>query len=104
MAYEELKLELEGRLADLQARLSSIKKDVTKAHSVDSAERAQERENDEVVDAIGNETAESIHVIQAALGRIENGTYGACEQCGESIDQARLRAIPEATRCLSCVQ
>ncbi len=104
MAYEDLKHELEERLADLQTRLSSIKKDVTQAHSVDSAERAQERENDEVVDAIGNETALSISVIQAALGRIESGTYGVCEDCGETIGQARLKAIPEATRCLSCTR
>jgi DnaK suppressor protein len=104
MKYDELKQELEVRLADLQVRLSSIKKDASQTHSVDSAERAQERENDEVVDAIGNETALSIGIIQAALGRIESGTYGACENCGVSMDQARLQAIPEATRCLGCIQ
>ena len=104
MEYEDLKYELEARLADLEARLSNIKKDVTQAHSGDSAEQAQERENDEVVDAIGNETALSISIIQAALGRIENGSYGVCAQCGESITQARLKAIPEATQCLNCVQ
>jgi DnaK suppressor protein len=104
MAHEDLKRELEHRLADLQARLSSIKKDVTRPHSGDSAEQAQERENDEVVDAIGNETALSIKVIQAALGRIENGTYGRCDSCGESIGAARLKAIPEATRCVECVE
>ena len=104
MTYEDLKYELEARLAGLEARLSNIKRDVTQAHSGDSAEQAQERENDEVVDAIGNETALSISIIQAALGRIENGTYGACNQCGESITQERLKAIPEATRCLNCVQ
>jgi RNA polymerase-binding protein DksA len=104
MSHEDLKRELEQRLADLQARLSNIKQDVTKLHSGDSAEQAQERENDEVVDAIGNETAFSIKVIQAALGRIENGTYGLCESCGEDIGEARLRAIPEATRCVDCVE
>ena len=102
MAYEDLKIELEQRLADMQARLSSIKKDVTQSHSGDSAEQAQERENDEVVDAIGNETAQSIRVIQAALERIEAGTYGTCDSCGEDIGQARLAAVPEATRCVSC--
>src|SRR5210317_2335028 len=100
MAYEALKAELESRLASLQARLASIKKDVTQAHSGDSAEQAQERENDEVVDAIGNETTLSIRVIQAALERIENGTYGSCDNCGEDIGQARLEAMPEATRCV----
>ena len=104
MAYEALKTELEERLATLQTRLSSIKKDVTQAHSGDSAEQAQERENDEVVDAIGNETAQSIRVIMAALERIENGSYGACDSCGDDIGQARLAAVPEATRCVNCAQ
>jgi DnaK suppressor protein len=102
MAHEELKLELEQRLSDLQSRLSSIKRDVTRSHSGDSAEQAQERENDEVVDAIGNETAQSIRVIQAALARIDDGTYGLCENCGEDIAPARLSAVPEATRCVNC--
>ena len=102
MVYEALKAELEGRLAELQARLSSIKRDATQSHSGDSAEQAQERENDEVVDAIGNETAQSIRVIQAALARIEDGTYGECAGCGEDIGQARLEAVPEATRCVNC--
>jgi len=102
MAHEELKLELEQRLSDLQSRLSSIKRDVTQSHSGDSAEQAQERENDEVVDAIGNETAQSIRVIQAALARIDDGTYGLCENCGEGIAPARLSAVPEATRCVNC--
>ena len=102
MAYEELKQELEERLAQLQARLASIKKDATQAHSSDSAEQAQERENDEVVDAIGNETAQSIRDIQAALLRIEDGTYGICGQCGQEISAGRLQAVPEATRCVNC--
>ena len=104
MAYEELKSELEQRLAELESRLASIKKDVSQAHSVDSAEQAQERENDEVVDAIGNETAQSIRVIQSALERIEQGVYGSCIDCGEEIDESRLRAVPEATSCVDCAK
>ncbi len=104
MAYEELKSELEARLAELQSRLASIKKDVTQAHSGDSAEQAQERENDEVVDAIGNETAQSIREIQSALERITDGSYGICDSGGEEIGTGRLEAIPEATRCVRCAQ
>ena len=40
MAYEELKQELEKRLADMQARLTSIKREVTQEYSGDSAEQA----------------------------------------------------------------
>ena len=102
MSHDALKAELEQKLAELQSRLASIKKDVTQSHSGDSAEQAQERENDEVVDAIGNETAQSIRVIQAALSRIEDGSYGLCDSCGKDIGEARLAAVPEATRCVEC--
>jgi len=102
MAHESLKSQLEERLADMLARLNNIKKDVTKAHSGDSAEQAQERENDEVVEAIGNETRQNIRDLQSALTRIEDGSYGACEGCGEDISEGRLEAIPEATRCVNC--
>ena len=102
MAYQELRADLERRLADMLARLASIKKDVTQGYSGDSAEQAQERENDEVVDAIGNETAQSIRDIRAAIERIDEGTYGICERCGEDIGEARLKVVPEATRCVNC--
>jgi RNA polymerase-binding protein DksA len=102
MSHEALRKQLEERLAAMQARLASIKEEVTQSHSGDSAEQAQERENDEVVDAIGNETAQSIRVLQAALMRLEDGTYGLCEKCGEEISEGRLAVIPEATRCVNC--
>ena len=102
MEHQALKDELEVRLAALQTRLASIKKDVTREHSGDSAEQAQERENDEVVDAIGNETAQSIKGVTAALERIADGSYGICENCGDQIGQARLEIVPEATRCVAC--
>ena len=104
MAHEQIRAQLEERLAQLQKRLASIKRQVTQSHSGDSAEQAQERENDEVVDAIGNETAQSIRVVTAALERIDDGSYGICESCGEEIAEGRLQAIPEATRCVNCAE
>jgi RNA polymerase-binding protein DksA len=38
--------------------------------------------------------------IDAALGRIENGTFGTCERCGQPIDAERLEALPWATLCI----
>lgn len=104
MAYETVRIDLEKRLSSLQERLASIKRDVTQAHSVDSADQAQERENDEVVDAIGNETARSIRIIQSALERMDDGSYGLCDNCGQSIAAARLQIIPETTQCVDCAQ
>jgi RNA polymerase-binding protein DksA len=39
-----------------------------------------------------------------ALERIDDGTYGACESCGQPIGKMRLMAFPRATLCLSCKQ
>jgi len=40
--------------------------------------------------------------IKDALDRIEEGTYGICEVCGEDISQKRLEARPVATLCINC--
>jgi RNA polymerase-binding protein DksA len=40
--------------------------------------------------------------IDAALERIEAGTYGTCQTCGKPIGDDRLEAIPYATQCIDC--
>jgi RNA polymerase-binding transcription factor DksA len=42
--------------------------------------------------------------VQAALGRIDAGTFGVCEGCGKPIPQARLEALPYARHCVSCAE
>ena len=37
-----------------------------------------------------------------ALHRLDNGLYGVCADCDKTIPKARLRVIPEATRCVDC--
>jgi DnaK suppressor protein len=40
--------------------------------------------------------------IDRALAKIEDGTYGLCEQCGDTIPEARLQALPHAALCVTC--
>ena len=40
--------------------------------------------------------------VEHALQKFENGTYGLCEECGKSIDPARLEALPQAKLCMGC--
>jgi len=40
--------------------------------------------------------------IDAALGRIAQGTFGSCIRCGGAIGHQRLRAVPETPYCLAC--
>jgi len=41
---------------------------------------------------------------ERALSRLDDGTYGTCESCGQPIGKARLQAFPRATLCLTCKQ
>ena len=40
--------------------------------------------------------------VEHALHKFEEGTYGSCDICGQSIDPARLEALPQANLCMSC--
>lgn len=44
----------------------------------------------------------TLGLVEAALKRLELGTYGFCEVCGEPIDRARLEALPYAAQCVRC--
>lgn len=43
-----------------------------------------------------------LHRLQAARGRLDEGSYGFCEECGDEIDPRRLAALPTTTHCASC--
>ena len=54
--------------------------------------------------SLANNTRDMLFQVQRALGRLEDGTYGVCESCGNPIGKLRLMAFPRATLCLSCKQ
>ncbi|MBX9611518.1 MAG: TraR/DksA family transcriptional regulator [Burkholderiales bacterium] len=69
-------------------------------HAEDS--RAQVATERELEFAIGEREAAELEAIDAALRRVEAGTYGDCVDCGARIAPARLQATPEAARCIHC--
>ena len=68
-------------------------------HLGDVASNTYDRELDSTL-----EESEEAHLarIDAALKRIEDGTYGICENCGKPINIERLEAMPWATLCIDC--
>jgi len=68
-------------------------------HLADHASEMFDREVDESLE----ENAELIvREIDAALGRIDTGTYGICVRCGQQIPEERLAAVPYAVLCVPC--
>jgi RNA polymerase-binding transcription factor DksA len=58
---------------------------------------------EEAIGGQGNATAErALAETNAAIDRIDVGTYGRCERCGDAIGRQRLLALPAARYCLSC--
>jgi RNA polymerase-binding transcription factor DksA len=54
------------------------------------------------VDALVGSLRETLLEIDAALGKLEDGTYGRCESCGQDIAEDRLEAMPAARLCMAC--
>lgn len=69
------------------------------ANFADSSQVTAERGETDVLVA---ELRTALHDIERALERLEAGTYGICERCGQPIADARLEAMPATTTCISC--
>ena len=104
MSEPDRKQALQQKLQELEKRLEGVTRDITKTLSSDFAEQATERENDDVLEEIARETQLSIAHLKAAIGRIEDGSYGVCVDCGDDISAGRLDAIPETTQCVACAE
>lgn len=54
--------------------------------------------------ALASNAREMLFQTERALGRLDAGTYGLCENCGNPIGKARMQAFPRATLCVECKQ
>ncbi|HVE90966.1 MAG TPA: TraR/DksA family transcriptional regulator [Actinomycetota bacterium] len=54
--------------------------------------------------SLAESSLETLHEVDAALKRIEAGTFGTCESCGNQIPPERMEARPHARLCMSCMQ
>lgn len=99
---EDRRAQLEARLVELRARLERIEGELEEPVSESFSEQAVEREDDEVLEDLGSAGAREIRAIEAALKRIDDGTYGVCVRCGDPIGEERLDVVPQAPMCRDC--
>jgi DnaK suppressor protein len=74
----------------------------TKENFPDPTDRASLESNRNFVLRIRDRERKLIAKIKEALARIDDGTYGKCEECGENIGIERLEARPVTTLCIDC--
>jgi len=105
MNINQIKTELDELKQELQSRVSRTHKHIYQKDEPVSAnfnEQVKETENDGLVMALETEGLQEIAKIEQALKRIEAGSYGQCQDCGEGIDEARLLAVPYTEYCIEC--
>jgi len=100
----ELKARLEARLRSLRDRLSEFSETLREPEDDDFEEQAADLDDDEVLTRLAHAGRDEVRLIEAALRRIDEGTYGKCLSCGKPISPGRLKALPEADRCVDCAQ
>jgi RNA polymerase-binding protein DksA len=98
----EFREQLEKQKTELADRVSKIKADIGSGLEADSAEQATQLENRDVLTALVREGEEELVQIKAALRRMDDGTFGTCVACGESISPERLEARPYSSECIGC--
>ncbi|WP_426416826.1 TraR/DksA family transcriptional regulator [Aestuariirhabdus sp. LZHN29] len=104
MKYAQVRESLLKKQDELEDRLGRIGQHLTKPGNQDWSEQAQERENDEVLEAIGQESEHELHNIKLALRRLDEDEYEICDSCGETIPEARLMAMPYTRHCIGCAE
>lgn len=105
MKPEDAKRKLNARLDVLLSQIGKIESDIrheTDPLDQDSQERVVQLENEDVLAALDEAGRVELRQIRAALKRIDDKTYGTCQQCGKAISAARLDALPAAERCIQC--
>ena len=100
--YKQVLLDMKQ---DITNRINAIDRDIRhEGMTADWSEQASERENDEVLESLGNSSELELLKVNYALKRIEDGSYFQCDECGADIPPARLELLPFTAHCVGCAE
>jgi len=96
---DELQSEYDESLTEITELQRDRLADSAGDDQADAGTKTFEREHEM---SLANNARDMLDQIERALAKIEDGTYGVCESCGNAIGKGRLQAFPRATLCVSC--
>lgn len=99
--FDALTGEYNRALADLRNLQDEHNSDASGEDQADVGNKTFEREQGQ---SLAHGILERIKQVEQALARLDDGSYGQCERCGNPIPKARLEAFPAATLCVTCKQ
>lgn len=104
MITAEIRTRLNSLAHEYNVRAAAIERDLSREHAQSFSEQATERQNDMVLQGLLADARTSVKEVQHAIERLNNGTYGECEKCAETINSERLEALPAAPLCINCAE
>jgi len=102
---EYFKKRLETRLHDLSRAVSRTQRDGRTADedsAQDIADRAASSYTKEFLFSQSNNDRQLLQMVESALSRIREGSFGECISCGKEINPKRLEAVPWTRHCIEC--
>jgi RNA polymerase-binding protein DksA len=101
---EEQARELRGEITEAESAWAALQRDSGEGSGDDQADAGTKTFEREHEMSLAANSRDLLAQVERALQRLDNGTYGICENCGNPIGKARLQAFPRATLCVSCKQ
>jgi DnaK suppressor protein len=102
---EAFKKRLEARLQELRQTVSRTEQDGRSADddaTQDIADKAANSYNKEFLFHQSNNERQLLQMVENALTRIRQGSFGECIHCGKEINAKRLEAVPWTRHCIEC--
>ena len=99
--YDRLIALREGLLGEMQA-LSGYSLTANKQAGEELADVGSDNFIRDMELGLMSEEGRTVQMIDEAIRRLANGTYGTCQDCGEKIQEGRLEALPYAVLCVNC--
>jgi RNA polymerase-binding transcription factor len=101
-SFKKRLIEKERQLVDEVGKSASYGKDQEDDSIKDLGDQANTAYTREFFFELGNGDRRLLREVVAALAKIEDGSFGSCERCGELIAEKRLDAVPFARYCINC--
>ena len=89
-------------LASSASRSEEQGRSLEPTNASDAADRADENYFKEFLFSLSENDRQLLRLVESALRRIEDGSFGQCVSCGNPIESKRLQAVPWAARCFQC--
>jgi len=91
-------------MAEVALRKSGIEGSDSNAMPIHMAELGSDNFEQEFTLGLMEAEEDTLDLIEAALGRIDGGSFGRCTECDGAISKARLNAIPYTPVCIKCAE